>query len=233
MKIFALPYAGGSSAMYMEMKRLLRGIHDMTPVEYPGHGYRMGEMLCTSMEELTEIAVQFVLEQKGNEPYAILGYSMGGNVAYEVCRMLEKKKKSEGLQHLFLCACTPPNVDDGGKDIRAMSEEDALQLILNLNGTDMEDYREEEFMKYFFPILKNDIALYQAYKAGYQKKSERRAYEVLKTKGSLFFSIEEGHIDQWNQFFETEPKFQRFSGGHFFIRKHTQGICDAICAILS
>ena len=50
MRLFCLPYSGGSAMFYARWRRLLPAWIDVRPVEWPGRGARMDEPLATDPE---------------------------------------------------------------------------------------------------------------------------------------------------------------------------------------
>jgi acyl transferase domain-containing protein/acyl carrier protein len=73
---------------WLSLANALRGRHDIAVVSYPG--YAPGEPLCTSLQEFLECLGAAVLEYAGNRPYALMGYSGGGNIAHALVEWLER-----------------------------------------------------------------------------------------------------------------------------------------------
>ncbi len=54
MNIYCFPYAGGSSFIYSELRKKASDKYRIVPMEYPGHGLRMGEVLSDSIEYIVD-----------------------------------------------------------------------------------------------------------------------------------------------------------------------------------
>ena len=54
-------------------------------VEYPGHGASANPTLINDMEVLVKYLVDHLKLEQQEEPYALLGHSMGAIVAFEAC----------------------------------------------------------------------------------------------------------------------------------------------------
>ncbi len=97
-KLFCLPYAGGSSTIFSGWKRFLDASVELVALELPGHGTRMSEPLLNHAGSVTED-----LLSKQNPIWMIrlchFGHSMGSPLAYE----LQKKLTMENKQpiHMF------------------------------------------------------------------------------------------------------------------------------------
>ena len=55
-KLFCIPHAGGSAAVYSRWKKYLDSSIELIPVELSGRGIRMGEKLYDSLKEAIELA---------------------------------------------------------------------------------------------------------------------------------------------------------------------------------
>ena len=78
MVIYALPYAAGSASCYYELAQKLDRQIKFVPLELPGHGTRMWRNEGTrSIQKMAEDVFQQVLSKGVEEPYCLMGYSMG------------------------------------------------------------------------------------------------------------------------------------------------------------
>ena len=104
-----IPYAGGTSASYNTLTQFLAEEPiDVIVLEYAGHGTRVKEPGYDSFDAMASDIFHMISKRRIKEiPYAILGYSMGSIVAYEI---LTKYIPSTDLPaHIFLAAHFPPD----------------------------------------------------------------------------------------------------------------------------
>ncbi|MCP4642149.1 MAG: amino acid adenylation domain-containing protein [bacterium] len=103
--LFCIPGAGGT---VFSFKRLAAEIGRTRPVyglQYPGLGE--GETPLDSLEAVAEELVRRILEAEPQGPYNIVGYSLGGYVAFEVgCRLHAMGRR---VDTLGLIDCMAPN----------------------------------------------------------------------------------------------------------------------------
>lgn len=97
MKLFCIPYAGGSAFFYSQWSSHLNGIAEIIPVELAGRGRRVHEPFYRSFEEAVEDITSIIVPQLSGAPYGIFGHSLGANLAYETIHQL----KSGGIRSLM------------------------------------------------------------------------------------------------------------------------------------
>ena len=82
MRIIVLPYAAGTAASFTSLQKRLFASVKMTVFEYPGHGQKIARPLLTSIPAIAQEILKELFPV--NEPYCLLGYSMGGHVLCEL-----------------------------------------------------------------------------------------------------------------------------------------------------
>ncbi|MFJ3934324.1 type I polyketide synthase, partial [Streptomyces sp. NPDC090029] len=85
---FPAVVAMSGAHQYARFAGALRGVRDT--VVLPEPGFVAGELLPADVNVLVEMQAQAVLEQAGEGPFALLGYSSGGWIAHAVGERLEK-----------------------------------------------------------------------------------------------------------------------------------------------
>lgn len=84
MKLFCLPYAGGSESAFYSWKGHMQPDIEICPIQLKGRGRRFNEPCYESLEEaVQDIFEQVQAERKGDD-YALFGHSMGSLLAYEL-----------------------------------------------------------------------------------------------------------------------------------------------------
>ena len=136
-QLFLLPYAGGSAASFRKLTDRLDDRIEAIAVEYSGRGARAREPLAHSFREMLLDAEEYCLARRKDElSYAIMGYSMGSIMAYE----LTARKRLPGEQkHLFLAAEVSPK--DRAIELRKVknpTNERILERARLLGGFDEE-----------------------------------------------------------------------------------------------
>src|SRR4051812_19942115 len=87
-RLYCLPHAGGSASAFASLKTAARarGL-SVIAAEYPGHGTRLREPLAESVEDLAEALVGALPPWAPETPPILLGYSMGGLIAFRATQL--------------------------------------------------------------------------------------------------------------------------------------------------
>ena len=99
LRLYCLPYAGGTAGIFRPWCDLLPPGIDVWGVEYPGHGSRISEPLTDRIDVLAELVAEAVIAQPAF-PYVLFGHSMGSLVAFEMVPSHSRKNAivwSEGM----------------------------------------------------------------------------------------------------------------------------------------
>ncbi|MCZ8520301.1 MULTISPECIES: non-ribosomal peptide synthase/polyketide synthase [Paenibacillus] len=83
LKVFCFPPRVGYALGYYEMARELEGLAEVIGLEFIGDRFQGQEMLDRYVEAITGL--------QGEGPYVFLGYSLGGNLAFEVAKAMESR----------------------------------------------------------------------------------------------------------------------------------------------
>ena len=74
MKLFCIPYAGGSSTVYYKWNNYLPETVNVVPVDYKGHGRRFAEELSLTMEDVVEDLFHRIIQNFDGEEYSFYGH---------------------------------------------------------------------------------------------------------------------------------------------------------------
>lgn len=226
MKLFCLTYAGGTAAFYDELKELLKpdGI-EIIALEYSGHGARHNETFYYDFRDLgQDMITNMRIYLRKDEPYALMGYSMGAISALEIIRMLSDKKEKTDLIHVFLAAHAPKTKKSPISLMDTDADEVIRQRVINFGGVPDKLINNRAFWRTYLPIYKADFDLIQKYKFE----------EVNFTTGipaTVFYSDTDTPYEEmmlWNNYFVGSIRYHRFEGDHFFIKQHEHEIADNI-----
>jgi surfactin synthase thioesterase subunit len=222
-RLFCFPYAGGSASAYSGWKRYLHSAVDLYPVELAGRGRRIREPLHKSFNELLLDAFHAIEDKLYDLPYAFFGHSMGGLVAYELAQRV-RLMHAPGPLRLFISGRGVPSLKR--EPLFHLLPDDKLKEdLIELGGITREFCDNEELLKLFMPILKNDFKIAETWEYVRNPAPLNYPISVLAGTGDAYVS---GGIEAWKRYTRNDCNYYYFEGGHFFIHEQTQAVVDIV-----
>jgi surfactin synthase thioesterase subunit len=132
-KLFAFSYAFGSSYCYNDLKKYLDKNIEFIQFDYPGHGSRILESLLYNVSDIVDDTYKHIKSKiKPNEKYALLGYSMGGLICYELLKRLENEHNPNCV---FIFASHHPDYRYKSDNYEQYDLKDVKSLLKEYGGT--------------------------------------------------------------------------------------------------
>ncbi len=229
-KLFCIPYSGGSCSVYYKWKRLLNDYIDLIPIELAGRGRRMRDKFYeTVAEACDDISNMILAELQPNEPYAIYGHSMGALLAYETYYCLKKKGAHEP-EHIFFSGRKAPHDEAEKSEYYKLPEEEFLQVVFNYGSNTREILQNRELMDLFVPILRADFKIAEIY--DYEAHDERILCNMSVVNGTSDMSVAQCDINKWSELAGKSCEYRWLSGGHFFLTENPVRTVDMINEVL-
>ncbi|MGX7244270.1 thioesterase II family protein [Enterococcus quebecensis] len=225
MKLFCLPYAGGSSSTYFQWKDYFSEKLEIVSIELPGRGTRLDEPLITNFSQLVEEILQSIIENIDiNEEFQLFGHSLGGLLAYSVSNRIEKLPHGK-LNRLYLSATRTPDSFRQEKNSDSQSSGELLKHLSNLGGIPHELTKNQEFLDYFLPIIQADFSVIQSYSL-YEEHGKPAVPTVI-LNGNDDETVTKFE-NNWANYLQKIVEIKRFKGNHFFINKYPDQVCRFI-----
>lgn len=223
LQLICIGYAGSIAANFNFLIPYLGDEIELSVVEYKGRGTRRNESVYKDNEELVaDVAEQIKGLRKDRLPYAILGYSMGVQVVYE---LFAKELLDEDPAGVFLAAHEPPDVDCFGKSVNLEEDDEFIALIQNYGGMDERLLADKRFREIYLSRLKGDYRLLKEY----QFSGE---YHKITVPMVVFYCENDTPYEKmkgWGRFSAGKIKFYRMGQDHFFFKSDTEEFCKVIC----
>ncbi|PIE92109.1 thioesterase [Bacillus fungorum] len=221
-KLFCLPYAGGSAMAYNKLRSYVNVNIDLIPLELAGRGSRFNEPFYESFENAVSDICSIIAKHQ-DSPIAILGHSMGAWLVFETYHQLKKKYSIEPL-HLFFSGNYPPTEYYLEEKISFLNDENFKDKILGLGGTPKEIFDNEEICNAFLPIIRSDYQMVESY--------EYESHEKMACDISIFYGDKEGvnqnQLEKWKDLSFEKCEFYEFNGDHFFLFQEFRKIATII-----
>ena len=204
-RLFCLPPAGGGASTFYSLMALDSPRIEICPIALPGREGRFKERIPDSLPSVAELLVQDLADGL-DRPYALLGYSMGGLIAWEFtlqCRRLGLREPSA----LFpIGARAPHHPFSDGEPLSPLPGPEFLAALDRLGGMPKEILDRPDVMDIFEPILRADLRNCEDYRYRNGPPIQARIHATVGTRDSLV-SLEEA--DAWAEL--TVGEFERLT----------------------
>ncbi len=224
MKLFCLPYAGGSATVFTKWKRELDSRIELIPVELAGRGRRFVEPFYPSLHDGVKDISTAIMDQIGDKGYSLFGHSMG---TLYICELMKQIQANgwEKPRHLFLSGMYPPHIHDK-KKIHHLPDDEFWQEVIRLGGTPKQVSENKELMQIFTPVLRSDYKNVESYITEAPQVKWDMDITVLVGDEDEITSM--GEIRQWEEYTTQSCSIVTFQGGHFFINEEEKKVIDLI-----
>lgn len=225
--LFCLPFSGGTVYSYQKFKPHFPKSVTMIPVELPGHGKRIRELLLTDIHAMIE-DLYAQIRPKLQTPYALYGHSLGALLSYLlICKFANEQAPLPF--HLFVSGHQGPSIPEKEKDLHLLPQREFIARLQQYGGLPQEVVEHRELMDLFVPMLKADFQAISDYHYTPAPK--------LNLPITVMFGSEEAISREealaWQEVAVRTIQLQKFSGKHFFIFDHPQAIVQLILYTIS
>ena len=222
-RLFCLPYAGGSGAIFRDWPALLSNDIDVCPLELPGRGSRIAEPVAGSMAEIVA-ELSATIDEFSNLPYFLFGYSMGGLLAFELAHW-RRTWKLRNPDRLIIGATAAPDASPLERDLHKLSDNDLLEELRQYNGTPEAILQNKELMQLVMPAIRADFALVEKYRP---EKRATLSIPVDVILGTADAYIERGRAEAWAETTSAHCQLHYLDGDHFFIHSAQEALLSIV-----
>lgn len=222
-RLFCLPYAGGSASAYRTWRELVPEQVHVHPLELPGRGARWGETPVNRLPLMAEMLAD-ALAGHLDRPYALFGHSMGGLIAFELARTLRGRGLPQPV-HLFVSGSDAPDLPRTRQPVHAAPDADVLEELRFLGGTPPELLNDAGLMELILPALRADFSLLETY--------QYHAQPPLTVPLTVFGGdadplVASERLHRWLRQTSAASQLVVLPGEHFFVHS---AVADVIAAI--
>lgn len=230
-KLFCIPYSGGSSSVYYKWKRQLHPSIILCPLELAGRGRRMREAFYETVSQAADDISDMIISQLApGEEYAIYGHSMGSLLAYETYYAL-KAKGIHDPNHIFFSGRKAPHDELEKSEYYKLPEKEFLNVVFHYGGNTRELLQSRELLDLFVPILRADFKIAEIYE--YAAHEEKISCDVTVVNGRNDPSISRTDILMWSQLVDGYCQYRWINGEHFFISENVDATVHLINEVLA
>jgi surfactin synthase thioesterase subunit len=216
LRLFCFPFAGGGASLFYSWAKAFPPTIDVCPVQLPGRENRLREPppthLVTCAQQLArELPRYFDL------PYALLGYSLGSLMCFELARALRRARQPAPV-HFLVGAGRAPHVPYSHVQIHRLPDPEFVEALSNrYDGMRPEVLQNAELMKMCLPSLKGDVTMLETYE---YTSEPPLACPISACGGMLDYATQQPAIAAWEAQTTAGFKLRMFPGGHFFLNEN-------------
>jgi medium-chain acyl-[acyl-carrier-protein] hydrolase len=164
-----------------------------------------------------------------NRPFGFFGHSLGGLVAFELSRQMQRQNLPQP-QILFVSACGAPHLSDPHPPIHGCSDFEFLKSLQELNGIPAELLRQPEVMQLLLPILRADFEALESYE--YSPDSSLLHIPIVALAGLEDPRVSLERVQGWALHTDAGFTPHYFDGDHFFINTCREAVIASLVAEL-
>jgi medium-chain acyl-[acyl-carrier-protein] hydrolase len=222
LRLFCLPYAGGSARMFREWHDWCRPEIEVIALELPGRGQHSKAPLVDRMDVMIERLLP-VLDPLLDRPFALFGHSMGALIAFELSRALKATGRRTPLR-LFASGMRPPHIK-GQYQIHTLPDRQLVQALQALNGTPAEIISDSSLVEFFLPLMRADLRLAETYRYMPGPLLDH-PITVFSGLGDVTAPVDQQ--GEWQRLTCADCTVRFLEGNHFFIQVHAHLIAASI-----
>lgn len=223
--LLVFPHAGSGASAYREFSKILSAKFRVIIFQYPGRQDRAAESSLVSIPEIAAGAFgAFCASDHHREtPIVAFGHSMGALVAFEFVRLAE----AEGIdvRHLNVSAAVAPS-NAAGKPPHPKDDEEILNHLAALEGTDTDVIANRELMRLALPVIKADYEAFDAYSCA-ENIQVAAPIQVMGGDQDPFVTL--GDLYAWSKHTGV-AEVTLFDGGHFYLQSHIDAVAELLAS---
>jgi Predicted thioesterase involved in non-ribosomal peptide biosynthesis len=220
-QLLLLPFAGGSSASFHKLLPYISPQIEVAAVEYAGRGKRIGEPLIEDYDLFLEDSAKQINECIDDRQFAVLGYSLGAAIAYDL--IANRYLKRQPI-HAFMCARGSLKKTSKSQLFADLSGQEFLQKMEELGGMDERILNNKRFLDIYMRPVKADYRIWSQFT--YCEKNLKLPCDITAVYCSKD-SLSDG-IAEWESMTDGKVDYYEMGHNHFFINQHYEEIAHII-----
>jgi len=227
LRLFGFPYAGAGASLFASWAEMLPKGVELNAVQLPGRENRLREAPFTQLEPLLPVLLEEIRPYL-DLPFAILGYSFGALLAFELTRCL-RQSGAPLPHHLLVLGRRAPHLTSPSPPVHQNSDAGLVEWMRDLGGTPALILEHPELLPIFLPILRADLTLHETY----SYRPDAPLDLPISTFGGLQDSqASREEMEAWQEHTTGRFTLRLYPGGHFFAKDYQAMLLRDISAAL-
>ena len=223
--LLCFAYPGGSASSFAPWKKKINEKINLIPILYPEREIRKKEKM---QETFTEFINDFIKENEElfKLPYAFFGYCGGAVIGYEIAIKARRFFGKLPIWGIIASSEAPEYLKDSLVPFPNGNEEkEMVDYLLSLKMFDENILKNRMFLDYYIPLLKADCKMLETYT--YEEKEKLNCnLDILYGEDDQTVRFEKAK--KWEMITLGKTNIEKRKGGHFFIDKEKDYVCDLI-----
>ncbi|MGV1008331.1 MAG: thioesterase II family protein [Dermatophilaceae bacterium] len=226
-RLFCLPYAGGSAAAYRDWHERLHPDVQVYAVELPGRGMRFTEAPFVTATGLVRHLADLVQPVLG-QAHSFFGHSMGGLLAYELVRELQRRG-CPPPRHLFVSGAATPGTRPNRMPLQDATDEQVVEELRDLGGTPPEVLESEELVQIVARALRADYSVLGTYS---HDPGGPLDVPITVLGGQADPLVPPPHLGGWRRLTTDAFRIHLLPGDHFFVHSSVEDLVRIVRSAL-
>ncbi|MYW05267.1 alpha/beta fold hydrolase [Streptomyces sp. SID3343] len=225
-RLYCLPYAGAGASAFRGWPAALAalGPYEVAPIQYPGRETRLREHPFIDVDAMAaEVAASV------DRPYAVFGHSIGGRLAFELCRRLRALGGPPPLR-LFASGCPAPQHPPAAIRDSDLPDDEFVARVDGMGGLPAGVLADPELRELVVPVLRSDFAMVDDYEYVPQPAL---AHPVTAFVGDADPEATAATAAGWREQTASRFALHVLPGDHFFVHSARRALLAALVADLA
>lgn len=222
LRLFCLPYAGGKVSTFQGWSKYLPSSVEVCVVDVPQTYEKLNDLFA----ELIPTLLPYL-----DKPFALYGHSVGGLIAFELCRYLRKIYKLYP-SYLFVASQHAPQLEFPYPSFAEFNSPENIKILRSLTTIELPNSKLQNanLLNRLFRSLQPGIAI----------QTENYTYTVDKPLSCPIFVfggvddpvLSEEYLKAWQEHTSDEFQLKILPGGHLFLHEYRTALLREISSIL-
>jgi medium-chain acyl-[acyl-carrier-protein] hydrolase len=224
-RLLCFPYAGAGAAAFRGWAGGLPEWVDLCPVQLPGRENRLAEPPASHTEVLVAEMANG-LQDLCTGSFGFFGHSMGGLLAYELCR--ELRRRGRQLPQLLLVSALPaPHLAHLRRRLSHLSDSELVAQMRRYQGTPRAVLENRELLQLMLHVLRADFGMLDVYSHIPEAPLELR---IVAYAGRDDHEVPIPEMEAWRVHTAVSFDLRVFDGNHFFLHSREAAVLRDITA---
>ncbi|MEE4149487.1 thioesterase II family protein [Pseudomonas viridiflava] len=225
------PFAGASSGAFQSWRSLEAPGLNLSLAVYPGRDQRMHEPCVRQVQPLAESLASEIstLSQAQRQTLVLAGHSMGAQVAFETCLLLEKAGTPPAA--LVLSACHAPHLT-GRRLLSHLDDQRFIEQLVAIGGCSQALLDDRSLLALFIPLLRGDFQATESYHRPLDAQRELLHTPTLLLHGSHDPEADQDEVSAWQHWLRGEHELQTVAGDHFYLTQRPRAFAARVISFV-